>query len=175
MLKYRISFYILYFNQIYFFLPTNIPRILLNNDLLIFVPGPGLQLLLVSIMKSAKNVIKNYFFNNFFSILQYVIYFYKIYPSFRKRSFINNYLITNYWFWAQCFWPGLGPCMIATFISNGYEYDELTQFFPRFNFYSPLSRSKTPTYPCIIFYFWLTKVLTSDGSQIRLTCIRNIC
>jgi hypothetical protein len=47
------------------------------------------------------------------------------------------------------------------------------QFFPRFNFYSPLSRSKTPTYPCIIFYFWLTKVLTSDGSQIRLTCIRN--
>ena len=45
-----------------FFLPTNIPRILLNKDLLIFVPGPGLQLLLVFIMKSAKNVIKNYFF-----------------------------------------------------------------------------------------------------------------
>jgi hypothetical protein len=58
---------------------------------------------------------------------------------------------------------------------NSYEYDELTKIFPRFNLYSPLSRSKTPTYPCIIFYFWLTKVLTSDGSQISLTCIRNIC
>ena len=36
---------------------------------------------------------------------------------------------------------------------NSYEYDELTKIFPRFNFYSPLSRSKTPTYPCNIFYF----------------------
>ena len=106
MLRYRISFYILYFNKIKKCLPTNIPSILLNKDLLIFVPGPS---------------------------------------------------------------------MVTTFISNRYEYDKLTQFFPRFNFYSPLSRSKTPTYPCVIFYFWLTKVLTSERAQIRLTCIRNIC
>ena len=47
MLRYRISFYILYFDKIYKKkLPTNIPRILLNKDLLIVVPGPGLQLLL---------------------------------------------------------------------------------------------------------------------------------
>jgi hypothetical protein len=39
----------------------DIPRTLLNKDLLIFVPGPGLQLLLVFIMNSAKNVIKNVF------------------------------------------------------------------------------------------------------------------
>jgi hypothetical protein len=37
----------------------DIPRTLLNKDLLIFVSGPGLQLLLVFIMKSAKNVIVN--------------------------------------------------------------------------------------------------------------------
>ena len=37
----------------------DIPRTLLNKDLLIFVPWPGLQLLLIFIMKSAKNVIKN--------------------------------------------------------------------------------------------------------------------
>jgi hypothetical protein len=86
MLRYRISFYILYFNKIKKCLPTNIPSILLNKDLLIFVPGPGLQLLLVFIMKSAKNVIKNYFFYKKNSILQYVIYFYKIYPSFRKKA-----------------------------------------------------------------------------------------
>jgi hypothetical protein len=43
-----------------FFLPTNIHRTLLNKDLLIIVPGSGLQLLLVFIMKSAKNVIKKY-------------------------------------------------------------------------------------------------------------------
>jgi hypothetical protein len=42
------------------------------------VPVPGLQLLLVFIMKSAKNK-KN-------SMLQYAIYFYKIYPSFRKKA-----------------------------------------------------------------------------------------
>jgi hypothetical protein len=36
----------------------DIPRTLLNKDLLIFVPGPGLQLLFVFIMNSAKNVIK---------------------------------------------------------------------------------------------------------------------
>ena len=64
----------------------------------------------------------------------------------QEKSFINNYLITNYWFW-----PVPGPCMVTTFISNRYEYDELTQFSPRFNFYSPLSRSKTPTYSYIIF------------------------
>jgi hypothetical protein len=39
----------------------DIPRTLLNKDLLIFVPEPGLQLLLVFIMNSAKNVIKNIF------------------------------------------------------------------------------------------------------------------
>ena len=64
----------------------DIPRTFLNKDLLIFVPGPGLQLLLVSIMKSAKNVIKNIFFYKKKIILQYVIYFYKIYPSFRKKA-----------------------------------------------------------------------------------------
>jgi hypothetical protein len=50
------------------------------------VPVPGLQLLLVFIMKSAKNVIKNYFFYKKKSMLQYAIYFYKIYPSFRKKA-----------------------------------------------------------------------------------------
>ena len=39
----------------------DIPRTLLNKDLLIFVSGPGLQLLLIFIMKSVKNVIKNIF------------------------------------------------------------------------------------------------------------------
>ena len=69
----------------------------------------GLQLLLVFIMKSAINVIKNYFFCKKNSILQCVIYFYEIYPSLGKKRFINNYLITNYWFWARCFWPRPGP------------------------------------------------------------------
>jgi hypothetical protein len=64
----------------------DIPRTLLNKDLLIFVPWPGLQLLLVFIMKSAKNVIKNICSTKKKYILQYVIYFYKIYPSFRKKA-----------------------------------------------------------------------------------------
>ena len=64
----------------------DIPSTFLNKDLLIFVPGPGLQLLLVFIMKSAKNVIKNIFSTKKSYILQYVIYFYKIYPSFRKKA-----------------------------------------------------------------------------------------
>ena len=100
MLRYRISFYILYFNKIFFFLPTNIPRILLNKDLLIFVPGPGLQLLLVFIVKSAKNVIKNYFFlqKKFYFTIYYI--FLQNISKLQEKSFINNYLITNYWFWA---------------------------------------------------------------------------
>jgi hypothetical protein len=137
-----------------FFLPTNIPRILLNKDLLIFVQGPGLKLLLVFIMKSAKNVIKNYFFlpKKFYFTICYI--FLQNISKFQEKSCINNYLITNYWFWTQCFWPGPGPCMVTTFISIRYGYDELTQFSPRFNFYSPLSRSKTPTYPCMIYFIF---------------------
>ena len=167
MLIYYISFYILYFNEnISFFLPTDIPGILLNKNLLIFVPGPGLQLLLVFIMKSAKNVIKNNFFLQVFFYFTICYIFLQNISKFQGKSFINNYLITNYWFWAQCSWPGPEPCIVTTFINNRYENDELTQFFPRFNFYSPLSRSTTPTYPCIIFHFLLTKVLTSDGYKL---------
>ena len=123
----------------------DIPRTLLNKDLLIFVPGPGLQLLFVFIMNSAKNVIKIF-------TIRYI--FLQNISKFQEKSFINKYLITNYWFWTQCVWPGPGPCMVTTFISNRYEYDELTQFSPRFNFYSPLSRIKTPTYPCIIYFIF---------------------
>jgi hypothetical protein len=64
----------------------DIPRTLFNKDLLIFVPETGLQLLLVFIMNSAKNVIKNIFSTKKSYILQYVIYFYKIYPSFRRKA-----------------------------------------------------------------------------------------
>jgi hypothetical protein len=61
MLRYRISFYILYFNKnIFSFLPTNIPRILLNKDLFIFVPGPGLQLLLRFHHEKSQKRHKNY-------------------------------------------------------------------------------------------------------------------
>jgi hypothetical protein len=28
--------------------------------------------------------------------------------KFQEKRFINNYLITTYWFWARCFWPGSG-------------------------------------------------------------------
>ena len=118
-----------------FFLPTNIPR---------------LQLLLVSIMKSAKNVIKNNFFNNFFFYFTICYIFLQNISKFQEKSFINNYLITNYWFWTKCFTVLSTFQLLFTFVTL---------------------RSKTPTYPCIIFYFWLSKVLTSDGSQIRLTCI----
>ena len=31
------------------------------------------------------------------------------YTKFQEKRFINDYLITNYWIWAQCFWPGPGP------------------------------------------------------------------
>jgi hypothetical protein len=46
--------------------------------------------------------------------------------------------------------------MITTFISNRYEYDELTQFFPRFNFYSQaLMARTTPLFVtfCLQIYF----------------------
>jgi hypothetical protein len=97
MLRYYISFYILYFNEnISFFLPTDIPGILLNKNLLIFVPGPGLQLLLVFIMKSAKNVIKNNLFLQFFFYFTICYIFLQNISKFQGKSFINNYLITNY-------------------------------------------------------------------------------
>jgi hypothetical protein len=47
-----------------------------------------------------KNVIKNYLFYKKNSILQYI-------SKFQEKSFINNYLITNYLFWAQCFFLAL--------------------------------------------------------------------
>ena len=65
----------------------DIPRTLLNKDLLIFVPGPGLQLLFVFIMNSAKNVIKIF-------TIRYI--FLQNISKFQEKSFINKYLITNY-------------------------------------------------------------------------------
>jgi hypothetical protein len=128
MLRYRISFYIVINYD--FFLPTNIPR---------------LQLLLVSIMKSAKNIFF-FYFTICYIFLQNI-------SKFHEKNFINNYLITNYWFWTQCF----------TFLST---FQHLFTFVTWQNSHIPVH---------YIIYFWLTKVLTSDGSQIRLTCIRNIC
>ena len=65
----------------------DIPRTLLNKDLLMFVPGPGLQLLFVFIMNSAKNVIKIF-------TIRYI--FLQNISKFQEKSFINKYLITNY-------------------------------------------------------------------------------
>ena len=83
----------------YFFLPTNIPRTLLNKDLLIFVPGPGLQLLLVFIMKSAKNVIKNYFLHrrmgHGFRFLLPPFLYYPPPPVFSKFSY-ESFLFQNF-------------------------------------------------------------------------------
>jgi hypothetical protein len=57
--------------------------------------GPGLQLLLVFIMKIAKNVIKNYFFLQFIICFTLCYIFIRNISKFQEKGFNNNYLITN--------------------------------------------------------------------------------